>query len=266
MRLPTYASGSGASSVRDAAAAQDDMPGMSPVNRGDAARECDSAFAELEGDAASVGEVVLDAAERAPWAVWLKALNTFRLPAASGDLGVLVADGASSCCKNVERIDESDSPRVRRVRAGSIPPRSSEEAWRSMTASTFRGSELGVFVLAEPMARSAARPSIARRNRSPLDPCCREEPGERTTQESLRGAPAKMPMRPIEVLRVATGARIASGVASCAIGAETLVTARPAPVPVNWMFTVVAEADVAGPVFGEGREETPKGPRPRLTP
>ena len=73
-------------------------------------------------------------------------------------------------------------------------------------------------------------------------------------------------MRPIEVLRVATGAKIASCVASCAIGAETLVTARPAPVPVNSMLTVVAEADVAGPVFGVGREETPKGPRPRLTP
>lgn len=163
MKLPTYASGSGASSVRDAAV-QDDMPGTSPVNRGDAARECDSSFAELEDEAASVGEVALDAAERAPRTVWFKALNAFRLPAASGDLGVLVAGGASPCCKNVERIDESESPRVRRVRAGSIPPRPSENPWGSITASTFRESELGVSVLAEPIARPAARPSIARRN------------------------------------------------------------------------------------------------------
>jgi len=52
MKLPTYASRSGAaSSVRDAIA-QDDVPGISFVERGDAARECESSFAELEGEAA----------------------------------------------------------------------------------------------------------------------------------------------------------------------------------------------------------------------
>ena len=55
MKLPTYASGSGASSVRDVAA-QDDMPGISSAKRGDAVRECGSSFAEaeLEGEVASV--------------------------------------------------------------------------------------------------------------------------------------------------------------------------------------------------------------------
>jgi hypothetical protein len=54
MKLPTYASRSGAaSSVRDAAA-QDDVAAadIGFVERGEAARECDSSFAELEGDAA----------------------------------------------------------------------------------------------------------------------------------------------------------------------------------------------------------------------
>ena len=52
MKLPTYASRSGAaSSVRDAAA-QDDVAGIGFVERGDAAREGgDSSFAELEGEA-----------------------------------------------------------------------------------------------------------------------------------------------------------------------------------------------------------------------
>jgi hypothetical protein len=52
MRLPTYASGSGAFNVRDAAA-QDDTSGISAVRRGDAAREGDGiSFAELLGEAA----------------------------------------------------------------------------------------------------------------------------------------------------------------------------------------------------------------------
>ena len=52
MKHPTYASRSGAaSSVRDAAV-QDDVAGIGFVERGDAARECDSSFAELEGEAA----------------------------------------------------------------------------------------------------------------------------------------------------------------------------------------------------------------------
>jgi hypothetical protein len=56
MKLPTYASRSGAaSSLRDTAA-QDDVAaaGIGFVERGEAARECecDSSFAELEGDAA----------------------------------------------------------------------------------------------------------------------------------------------------------------------------------------------------------------------
>jgi len=51
MKLPTYASRSGAaSSVRDAAA--QDVAGIGFVERGDAAREGDSSFAELEGEAA----------------------------------------------------------------------------------------------------------------------------------------------------------------------------------------------------------------------
>jgi hypothetical protein len=53
MKLPTYVSGSGAFNVRDAAA-QDDMSGISPVRRGDAARLGDGiSFAELGGEAAS---------------------------------------------------------------------------------------------------------------------------------------------------------------------------------------------------------------------
>ena len=45
-----------------------------------------------------------------------------------------------------------------------------------------------------------------------------------------------MPMRLVELLRVATGA---AAIASCTVSraaGDTLVTARPAPVPVNSMF------------------------------
>jgi len=94
-----------------------------------------------------------------------KAPNTFRLLFAFGDLDdACVAGAPSPCCKYVERIDESESPRVRRVRAGSIPPRSSGEAWGSMTASTFRESELGLSSSAASSAQPVARPSVARRN------------------------------------------------------------------------------------------------------
>ena len=93
-----------------------------------------------------------------------KAPNTFRLLFAFGDLDGCVAGAPSPCCKYVERIDESESPRVRRVRAGSIPPRSSGDDWGSMTASTFRESELGLSSSAAPIAQPVARPSVARRN------------------------------------------------------------------------------------------------------
>ena len=73
-------------------------------------------------------------------------------------------------------------------------------------------------------------------------------------------------MRLSEALRVATGARIAPWTASCATEGDALVMARPAPVPVNSTFTVVVEADVAGPLFGAERGEGHRGLRPRLVP
>src|SRR5882762_4354120 len=130
-----------------------------------------------------------------------------------------------------------------------------------MTASTLRESGLGALVSAPAITRPAARPSVERRSWSAPAPFCRDKPSGRTTHESLCRAPAKMPTRLAEVFRVATGATIAS----CAVSrgaADTLVTARPAPVPVNSTFTVVADADVAGPSLGTNRGEGHVGPRP----
>src|SRR6266436_6648053 len=134
-----------------------------------------------------------------------------------------------------------------------------------MTASTLRGSELGALVSVPAMARPAARPSVERRSWSAPAPFRREESGGRMTHESLRGAPTKIPIRLVEVLRIATGAAIASCTV-CRAAGGTLVTARPAPVPVNSTFTVVADADVAGPSLGTDRGEGRVGPRVRLTP
>lgn len=114
------------------------------------------------------------------------------------------------------------------------------------------------------MNRMAVRLSVARRSWSALAPVGCEESGGRTTHESLRGAPAKISMTLIEVLRVETGVVILSGVASCTNGVVTLVTARPAPVPVNSTFTIVVEADVAGPSLGTEREGARESPRPQL--
>jgi len=84
MKLPTYASGSGASSARDAAA-QDDMPGTNPVKRGDAARGSDTSFARL-GVVAADREVP-DITERTPRTLWPGVLNVVRSPVASCNFG-----------------------------------------------------------------------------------------------------------------------------------------------------------------------------------
>ena len=128
MTLPTYRSGSGASGVSNTrdTAAQDDMSGNSPEKRGDAARVGDGSFAEPGGEANASGDVAPDAAERALRMVGLSAPDAVRPPAASGEPGGR-GGAASLWCKNVVWIDDSESPRLCRVRAGLTPPRSSGE-------------------------------------------------------------------------------------------------------------------------------------------